>query len=68
MTAMQATAEVFWTAFKALPKHAQENFIVRLVEDRYIREELMDIALIEKRRSEKSRPFASYLAQHAAHK
>lgn len=66
MTAMQATAEVFWTAFKAMPKGAREDFLARLVEDRAIREDLADIALIEKRRSEKSRPFSAYLAQHRA--
>jgi len=68
MTAMQATAEVFWTAFKALPKGAREDFMVRLVEDQALREDLADIALIEKRRAEKSRPFSAYLALHRSHK
>lgn len=42
MTALQATAEVFWTAFKALPKGAQEDFLDRLMVDRRVRRELED--------------------------
>lgn len=42
MTAPQATAQVFWTAFKALPKGAQEDFLDRLVVDRRVRRELED--------------------------
>ncbi|MFI5346139.1 MAG: hypothetical protein ACHQ51_07175 [Elusimicrobiota bacterium] len=68
MSPAQATVEVFWTAFKALPKNAQEGVLARLMGDRGIREDLVDIALIEKRRSEKTRPFAAYLSQHRARK
>ncbi|OGS00005.1 MAG: hypothetical protein A2V88_11330 [Elusimicrobia bacterium RBG_16_66_12] len=42
MSPTQATAEVFWTAFKALPKGAQENFLDRLMVDRRVRHELED--------------------------
>lgn len=42
MTTGQATAQVFWTAFKALPKNARENFLERLVVDRQFRRELED--------------------------
>lgn len=42
MSPVQATAEVFWTAFKALPKGARENFLNRLMVDRQIRKELED--------------------------
>jgi len=68
MSPAQATGEVFWTAFKALPKNAQEGVLARFMADRDVREDLMDAALIEKRRSEKTRPFVSYLAQHRARK
>ena len=68
MIAQQATAEVFWTAFKALPKPVQENFLARLTSDPGLREDLMDIALIEKRRSERARPFTEYLAERSAEK
>jgi hypothetical protein len=68
MSPAQATVEVFWTAFKALPKNAQEGVLARLMADRSVREDLMDVALIEKRRTEKTRPFGSYLAQRRARK
>ena len=66
MTALEATAEVFMTAYKALPKAARSSFLARLIKDREVREDLMDIAAIEKRKSEKARPFADYLATHRA--
>jgi hypothetical protein len=42
MSPVQAAAEVFWTAFKALPKGAQGNFLDRLMVDRRVRQELED--------------------------
>jgi hypothetical protein len=66
MTALEATVEVFMTAYKALPKAARAGFLARLVGDREVREDLLDIAAIEKRKSEKTRPFADYLATHRA--
>ena len=68
MTAQQATAEVFWTAFKALPKTAKDDFLAHLACDPAMRHDLIDIALIAKRRADKSRPFAEYLADHSVKK
>ena len=68
MTAQQATAEVFWTAFQALPKTAKEDFLVHLACDPGMQHDFIDIALIAKRRSEKCRPFAEYLAGHSGKK
>jgi hypothetical protein len=42
MSPVQAAAEVFWTAFKALPRGAQDNFLDRLMVDRRVRRELED--------------------------
>ncbi|NNN05200.1 MAG: hypothetical protein HKL90_04805 [Elusimicrobia bacterium] len=42
MSPVQAAAEVFWTAFKSLPKGAQNNFLDRLMVDRRVRQELED--------------------------
>ncbi|MBI5882835.1 MAG: hypothetical protein HZB91_07010 [Elusimicrobia bacterium] len=42
MTAQQATVEVFWTAFKALPRAAKWDILARLVADRQLRRELED--------------------------
>ena len=62
MTSMQATAEVFWTAFRALPKKEREAFMDRLYSDRSYREDLIDLALIKQRRKEPSRSLKTYLA------
>jgi hypothetical protein len=43
----QATAEVFYTAYKALSGAEREAFLEKVVQDRGLREELFDIALIE---------------------
>lgn len=64
----QAAAEVFWTAFKTLSKAAQEDFMALLASDPILREDLLDLAVIEKRRHEKARPFADYVADRAAKK
>jgi hypothetical protein len=42
MSPAQATAEVFWTAFQALPRGAQEDFLDRLMVNRHVRQELED--------------------------
>jgi len=47
MKADQATAEVFYTAFKALAHKQREAFIEKVVGDPRLREELIDLALIE---------------------
>lgn len=52
MSAEKATAEVFWTAFKALPKKERQAIVARLLEDEEFVEDLMDIALIEEARRE----------------
>jgi len=62
MTGVEASVEVFMTAYKALPKAARAGFLARLLENRKTRKYLMDIAAIETRKSEKTRPFADYLA------
>ena len=56
MITEEAKAEVFWLAFKGLPKKEQQLVVQKLLQDREFVEDLMDIALIEQRRSEPSRP------------
>jgi hypothetical protein len=63
MTRTQATAEVFLTAFRALPKRHREAVLLGIAEDERLREDLMDLATIAKRRREPSRPFREYLAE-----
>jgi hypothetical protein len=63
MIAAEARAEVFWLAFKGLPRKEQQLIVQKLLQDREFVEDLLDIALIEQRRSEPSRPLEEYLAE-----
>ena len=58
----EAQAEVFWLAFKGLPKKEQQRIVEKLLQDREFVEDLLDIAVIEQRWSEPARPLAEYLA------
>jgi len=58
----EAKAEVFWLAFKGLPRKEQQLIVQKLLQDREFVEDLLDIAIIEQRRSEPSRPLEEYLA------
>jgi len=64
MTQKQATASVFLTAFRALPKSEQNAFLFTIVKDHSFREDLIDLAIAVKRSSEKCRrlrPFVKHL-------
>ena len=63
MIAAEARAEVFWLAFKGLPRKEQHLIVQKLLEDREFVEDLLDIAIIEQRQSEPSRPLEEYLAE-----
>ena len=62
MTKVQATAEVFWTAFRAMSAQERNSFLERLISDKRLREDLLDAALIEERRQEPRRPLEEILA------
>lgn len=61
MSAIQAKAEVFWMAFKGLTKKEKKFVIERLLKDKEFLEDLLDMAIIERRRKEPSRPLEDYL-------
>lgn len=61
MTPVEATAEVFWTALKALPRKEQQALLRLVVQDEKLRRDMFDLALIEERRAEPSRPLREYL-------
>jgi len=63
MTTAQATAEVFWTAFRSLSKKNKKEFLYKLLNNREFREDLIDTAIIEQRRRELSRSLDEYLAE-----
>ena len=61
--AQAATADIFLTALKALPKGERDAVVVRIARDRTFRWDILDLALIAERRREPSRPFREYLSQ-----
>ncbi len=63
MTATEATAEVFWTAFRALSKREKQAVLEKLLKQKEFREDLIDIAIIEQRWDEPARPLEEYLAE-----
>jgi hypothetical protein len=67
MTTSEATAAVFWTALKALPRREQQAVLRRVVQDEKLRRDMLDLALIEERRAEPSRPLRTYLKDTRSH-
>lgn len=65
MTATEATAEVFCTAFRALSKEEREAVVERLLEDEDFMEDLIDIVILEQRKKEPSRSLDEYLADRS---
>lgn len=59
----EALAEVFLTALRSLPKTDRDRVLEGLVKDKTLRRDLMDLATIEERRHESSRPFRHYLKE-----
>jgi hypothetical protein len=62
MTSTEATSEIFLTAFRALKKQEREAILEKLLKDKDIVENLIDIVIIEQRRKEPSRRLDEYLA------
>jgi hypothetical protein len=63
MSSIQATADIFLTALRALPKREQNAVLAGIAQDENLREDLLDLATIAQRRKETSRPFRQYLAE-----
>ena len=61
MASYQATAEIFMTAFKALPAKERSTSLSRLLQDNLLRQDIMDIAIASKRSHEKTKPFRGFL-------
>ena len=55
MRANQATAKVFFTAFKALKSEEKEAFLERVISDPELREDIIDIAMIERAKKVKGK-------------
>ncbi len=63
-----AVAEVFVTAFQALPKAEQHEVVQRLAANKDFREDMLDLSVFEMRKGEAARPFREYLAARAKKK
>jgi hypothetical protein len=63
MKAVESRAEVYLMALRSLSKAEKEAVIARLLEDPRLREDILDLALIQQRQAEPSRPFREYLAE-----
>lgn len=62
MTTIEATSEVFMTAFRALPKRVRETVFAKLLNDKEFLEDLIDTVIIRQRRNEPSRSLEEYLS------
>ncbi len=63
MKTAQSRAEVYLMALQSLSKAEKKAVITRLLEDDSLREDILDLALIQQRQGESSRPFGEYLAE-----
>jgi len=70
MNKVDSRAEVFLMALQSLSKAEKKAVFARLLEDPTLREDILDLAVIQQRRGELSRPFSDYLAERKkrAHK
>jgi len=57
MTPAEAKAQVFYTAFITLPKIEKDLFFSKVVKNNETREDLLDIAVAESKKHEKSTSF-----------
>jgi len=62
MKTVESRAEVYLMALQSLSEAEREAVISRLLEDPQLREDILDLAVIQQRRGEPSRPFRDYLA------
>jgi len=61
MTAAQATAEVFLTAFRALPKQEQSAFLFTIINDYSFGKDVIDLAIAVKRNGEKCKKLHTFV-------
>ena len=63
MKTAESRAEIYLMALQSLSKAEKKAVITRLLEDDSLREDILDLALIQQRQGESSRPFSEYLAE-----
>jgi uncharacterized protein YbaA (DUF1428 family) len=60
--AIESRAEVYFMALQSLSEAGREAVISRLLADPQLKEDTLDLAVIQQRQGEPSRPFREYLA------
>jgi len=68
MTQPQATAEIFWTAYKGMKPTEREAFLGKLMRDKRLAEDLTYATVIDRRRSEPTVSLDDYLASRTKEK
>ncbi len=63
MNVVESRAEVYLMALQSLSKTEREAVIARLLEDTNLREDILDLVLVQQRQGEPSRPFREYLGE-----
>lgn len=63
MTAKEAVADIFMTAFRALSPGEQDAILAKMVKDQELREDLIDLAVAEARSHERPRSFQTFIAE-----
>jgi len=63
MKTLESRAEGYLMALQSLSKAEREAVLTRLLEDEKLREDILDLAIIQQRQGETSRPFSEYLAE-----
>ena len=62
MKTVESRADVYLMTLQSLPKAQREAVIARLLEDTKLREDILDLALIQQRQREPSRHFGEHLS------
>jgi hypothetical protein len=68
MTPAQATVEVFWTAYQALPVKERVKFLKKIISSDKVYEDMIDAAAIEDRKREPSISLEEYMRKRAKRK
>ena len=68
MTPTHATAEVFWTAYQALPKEERSSLIEKIIQHDELFEDYLDLKSVEERKDEPAIPIEEYLEKRSGKK
>ena len=65
MSSNEAVAQIFVTALKSLSTKDQSSVFSKIIQIRKWREDLIDLAIVRKRRKDKFRSFHDFVAEHS---